>query len=396
MAEFTINPIPFAGGTLQWTANQLSLARLSSTRFIYAFSQTNPNYKYYGIADVPNVLASTPTVTIVKQRAYSGFFSQVVIERLDSTRFVAFDGPDMYVYNTATDDVIEELKVEDFKNNDYGNAPAQRLWVRAAGNNKLIVVTMSDIIASTNRRVEIVTVTYDPLNPSIQVSSPKILTAIVAPNNPTNQASVRIQPFPSDPNRFLISHAENAGAQVYTFDELRSIGIYSLLDDTIDIITPAPFSNPFRRAFPAAFGTDSVNVFAVSTSNQNAREYNGVSWGSEFQYAGANTNDAVHDVAILSPSYAMMLRKLGEDSGTGSGITLQDWSIRIINRQGPNNIVTSFPTNQGPGLDVSLTANTLLWPKRDIIDVFDPETVLLLGYNNQSAAKRFVVTRIKP
>ena len=393
MAEFTINPIPFAGGTLQWDEAILGLIRLDTTRFIYAFSQSNPNYKFYGIADVPNVTASSPTVTIVKQRAYVGVFNSVKMTRLDDDRFVSLDGADLFVYNTSTDDVIEELKITDW-GSTFNNLPATRAWQRNVGDGEIVDVTMEPVPLTTSFRVVVRTLRYNISTQTFSVSSPKILHTGVAITN-VDRGSVKIEQFLTDSTKVLIAYSDGSLTGPFTITP-RQFAIYNLNDDTLDIITPPSLSAPYNNAMPVAFAANSVVHLSSNASIADAIEYDGTTWSADFPYAGANSTDPINDTAILSPSYAMILRKPGGAGGDGGNVTIQDYLIRIINRQGAQSIVTSFPTNQGGGLNITLPPSVVLWTRRDIMDVFDPETVLLPGYNVQSAQKRFVVTRITP
>lgn len=388
MAEFPINPIPYQGGSLEWEHNKLDMIRLNSNRIIYAFSQSDPSYKFYGIADVNDFLATSPAVTIVKQRAFTGSFSNMRLQKLDNDRFMAYDGADLYVYNVSTDDVIEELKVTDWSTDFFQGNPVTWSWSANVGTNKVVELSTIVDVPGSNVRYKIVvrTLTYDPGTASFTVSTPKtILGNIDAKVNEPYVANIKLVAGSS--TKVLINlHKGDGQVDRNTDYTLAAIGLYDLNTDTIDVISPANLNNYGNSV---GFGENAIVAFSHTTTD--AIEYDGSVWSSPFQYAGDSDEHALHECVTFSPSYAMMLFKpeIGD-------FTAQDNYFRIINRQAPQTVVTSFPTNTRDGLLVQFPTDVTPWFSRDRIDVYDPETVLIPCFNTDEADKQFVFIRIKP
>jgi hypothetical protein len=65
MAEVTLSPIPYGGGSLIATS-QRQVFRLSGTKFVYLYGQANPNYTIAQIVDIQGIKTATPTITILR------------------------------------------------------------------------------------------------------------------------------------------------------------------------------------------------------------------------------------------------------------------------------------------------------------------------------------------
>lgn len=393
MAEFPINPIPYQGGTLEWEHNKLDMIRLNNSRIIYAFSQSDPSYKFYGIADVNDFLATSPSVTIVKQRAFTGAFSNMRLQRLDNDRFISYDGKDLYVYNVSTDDVVEELKVTDWSTDFYQSNPVEWSWSTNVGTNQIVEVSfVLDTPATTpTYKFVIRTITYNPGTTSFTVSTPKTIVPGVSTSSIKPHA-VNLKMIAGSSTKVLVNvHGSNASDpfEQATQYSLEAIGVYDLTTDTIDVISPATISS-----YGNSIGFGENAIVAIPHNGTDAIEYDGSVWSSPFSYAGDSGTHKLHECTTFSPSYGMLLFK-PDPTGSG-GFEDGDNYFRIINRQGVQTVVTSFPTNTDDGLLVQFPTDVKPWFCRDRLDVFDAETVLIPCFNTDPANKQFVFIRIKP
>lgn len=378
MADFTITPIPFGGGSLQWNEEQLHLLRLNSNRYIYAFTQDNPKYKFYGIADVSNINDPTPTVNIVKQRAFTGEFSSVRLVALDNDRFVSYDGNDLYVYNVSTNDVVEELKILNY-GTQYNGDVRNRSWAIKVSDG---IILEGAVVPSNNLgKFDVVLrkLTYNTGTNQFTITTDKILESQITTSNDRYVHIKRI--FGTSTKFLVISKKVNAES---LFDHsILKVAIYETSTDTISDITPTNIGS-FTKGDLIAFSETGIVLF--NNSNDDAIEYNGTAFGSTFQYATGGATKPIGDAAHFSGSFGVIFRK---DYGVNH-------YFRIVNRVGPNNVTTSFPTNIQNGLLVTFPTGFEPFKRQPVLDVFDPETLLINGYNTDPNLKQFTVLRFKP
>jgi len=382
MADFTITPIPYSGGSLVWSNESIHFIRLNSNRFIYAFSQQNPDYKFYGIADVNNINNPVPVVNIVKQRAFTGKFSKVRLVPLDSTRFVSFDGDDLYVYNTSTNDVVEELKIVNY-GTQYDGESRKRSWALKTNDGTLLqgAIVPSNIPSQYNAVLR--RLTYDTTTRQFTITTNKIITNVWTYYN---EYFIHLKKIHGSGNKFLaiLKRVSDESNFIY---QINKIVIYDISTDTITDITPeSSILNDYQRGDLIGFGENAIVFF--DSNSQNAIEYNGTSFGSAFIYNNANDSFSIGDAEFFSGSFGVIFRK----STSFSTVRY----FRIVNRTGPNSISTSFPTNLNNGLLVNFPTNFSEFSRSPILDVLDPETLLIHGYNTTTTSKQFIALRFKP
>lgn len=385
MTEFIINPIPYGGGTLQWTNRKIDLLRLnSSTRYIYAFSQTSPNYKFYGIADVANITGSVPAVNVIKQRAFTGFFSDVKLVALDDNRFVSYDGYDLYVYNTATNDVVEELKIANY-GNDYNGQPTQRVFPYKISNDVLLEVRLISDVLPDRYKLTARKLTYNTSTSTFTITIDKTIMGNLSNTFLTN-TYVDIKPIATSSTKILIVFYSITDVSLWSIS-LQRIAIYDVVTDTVNDITPASYTS-FAGGNVIGFDVSAIVLF--DNNSNDAIQFDGSSWSASFTYTADNNGTPIPAAGAFSPAYGILIRK------AGSSYTAQQWFYRIVNYQGSQNVVTSFPTNSSGGILVTYPSNFTLFYKKPGFDIFDAETFLINGYNSSSASKQFIVLRYKP
>jgi hypothetical protein len=382
MADFTITPIPYSGGSLIWSEKSIHFTRLNSNRFIYAFSQQSPDYKFYGIADVNNVNAPVPVVNIVKQRAFTGKFSDVRLVPLDSTRFVSFDGGDLYVYNTSTNDVVEELKIVNY-GNQYNNDVRDRSFAIKANDGTLLEGAIVPSNTPGQYNAVLRRLTYDTTTKQFTITTNKIITSV---GTSYSDRFIHLKRIHGSSNKFLAILKRVYDESNFRY-QVTNIVIYDTSTDIITDITPeSSIVSNYVYGDLIGFGENAIVFFDYDS--QNAIEYNGTSFGSPFIYTNANDTFAIGDSAFFSGSFGVIFRK-----STSSSTARY---FRIVNRTGPNSISTSFPTNLNNGLLVNFPTNFSEFRRSSILDIFDPETLLIHGYNTTASSKQFVVLRFKP
>lgn len=370
MPDIILSPIPYESGNVDWSYDRTALIRLTSTRFIYAFQQTNPYYVFFGIADISGLKTGSANVNYIQQRAYLDTWQQVRIWKISDNRFVQWDNSNDYfkIYDVSTDDFVEVASGDPSippYDHDYSNG----YTIIPKNDNEFYEVYVTG--GSTSKVYQVNKVTFADNDTSLNI------TGLGSYSSPNTIASPRVgwQYDPSG-NIFIKCYYSS-------WTGVESIMVLDPVSDTITIPTNDPGYS--RTVVSQIIPHSPTSIIGFQADRTRWHYYDGSTWTTINDPYAAHNGSTPYDGLAFDSTYSMQKTSQHEHA---------NWYARVHKLVSSSVWSTSQATTNNLGLLLpDLSGEELYVYNNRFLDLYDPETVIELYYES---GQRWAIRTIFP
>lgn len=370
MADITLSPIPYNGGTLSMANHISHICRLTDTKFFAIFKQTTPNYTFGSVINVDNLKAAVPVATVAKQRVLgTTSLTRMRAWKLSASRVLVLQGADLTVYDIdGSDDMIK-------KNATIATFHSTFLWgyetaAQTGTGEYLHGQYISDNVVwfvqrtSTTSAITLLKVVYNPVGDTLTQTTIQILAASTTA---THLWKYHIQKF-ADSNNYLVwAFGGNTAWNTSTITAAYIVTPAGAVSSTVSSIpTTVKCLIPLRAT--RIIGIVQPNLW---------RYWDGASWtASDASFASSGTLTTVVCGVPIDENYFMLCTSSAVEIGGGT------YSYRVAR------VIDSMLGQSSPATATSnglSYATSNVYFDQDMLEKVDADTFIVLGRASPTA-----------
>lgn len=415
MADITLSPLPYNGGTYQTTSNTFNYCQLSSTKFLHVAAQTTPGYIYAFVVTMNNLKTGTfsssagPMRAILSGSSVPTTISSIRLVRLSATRAIlavtgtgATNPTKLYVLEVVTGDdivvknaslttgVLTALSSCPTIANGYyavsssGTAVGSN-WQLFNPRDGVVYVADRDTSNSSGVQYRLRKIAYDSSADSL---SNGILVnnsfGSLANSGANSFTRFYLQDIPGSTTKLFSVRVHLNGTSNNAYMQNSYIVYAALISDT-DVVTPLNGTLPTNIQTLVPLSTTTILGL---TSTKAYLTYNGTAWNSTpavFTPAGG-TNTIIDAIALDANYFMMITIALSNNDMAAFNLSLNTRVVRYVDASFGQ---TSTATASGEG--VSIGSLPFVFPDQCFTGRDGTDAIYVYGRTNGNFASSIKV-----